>query len=152
VTVGGVHVADDDIDLVEDRPFGHRRSSLVADIVRRCPMTGRHLQVLSLRLDCLSCVNQAILVLERNGPAEGRPLVDTVTASRIANMKELRPPSARRSEIRVLLVFDPWRSVVLLVAGDKSGQWKEWYPPRSRRLSSSTPTTWPNERRRWDRE
>jgi hypothetical protein len=72
-------------------------------------------------------VNQAILVLERNGPAEGRPLVDTVTASRIANMKELRPPSAGRSEIRVLLVFDPWRSVVLLVAGDKSGRWKEWY-------------------------
>jgi hypothetical protein len=72
-------------------------------------------------------VNQAILVLERNGPAEGRPLVDTVTASRIANMKELRPPSARRSEIRVLLVFDPWRSVVLLVAGDKSGRWGDWY-------------------------
>ena len=36
-------------------------------------------------------------------------------------MKELRPPSAGRSEIRILLVFDPWRSVVLLVAGDKSG-------------------------------
>jgi hypothetical protein len=43
--------------------------------------------------------NQAVLVLERNGPAEGRPLVDTITASRIANMKErianmkeLRPP------------------------------------------------------------
>jgi DNA-binding XRE family transcriptional regulator len=35
-------------------------------------------------------VNQAILVLERNGPAEGRPLVDSITASRIANMKELR--------------------------------------------------------------
>ena len=33
-------------------------------------------------------VNQAILVLERNGPAEGRPLADTITASRIANMKE----------------------------------------------------------------
>lgn len=72
-------------------------------------------------------VNQAILVLERNGPGEGRPLVDTVTASRIANMKELRPPSAGRSEIRVLLVFDPWRSVVLLVAGDKAGQWDKWY-------------------------
>lgn len=71
-------------------------------------------------------VNQAIVVLERNGPAEGRPLVDTVTASRIANMKELRPPSAGRSELRVLLVFDPWRSVVLLVAGDKSGQWAQW--------------------------
>jgi hypothetical protein len=46
-------------------------------------------------------VNQAILVLERNGPAEGRPLVDTVTASRVANMKELRPPSAGRSEVRI---------------------------------------------------
>ncbi len=41
-------------------------------------------------------VNQAILILERNGPAEGRPLVDTVTASRIAKMKEPRPPSAER--------------------------------------------------------
>ncbi len=67
-------------------------------------------------------VNQAILVLERNGPAEGRPLVDSITASRIANMKELRPPSAGRSDVRILLVFDPWRSAILLVAGDKSGQ------------------------------
>ena len=41
-------------------------------------------------------------------------------------MKELRPPSAGRSEIRILLVFDPWRSVVLLVADDKSGQWDKW--------------------------
>jgi hypothetical protein len=72
-------------------------------------------------------VNQAILVLERNGPAEGRPLVDTVTSSRIANMKELRPPSSGRSEIRILMVFDPWRSVILLVAGDKSGKWEKWY-------------------------
>ena len=42
-------------------------------------------------------VNQAILVLERNGPGEGRPLVDTIIASKIANMKELRPPSAGRA-------------------------------------------------------
>ena len=82
-------------------------------------------------------VNQAILVLERNGPAEGRPLVDSVTASRIANMKELRPPSSGRTEIRILLVFDPWRSAILLVAGDKSGQWSKWYRtaiPRAERL------------------
>lgn len=72
-------------------------------------------------------VNQAILVLERNGPAEGRPLVDTITASRIVNMKELRPPSSGRSEVRILLVFDPWRSAILLVTGDKSGQWQKWY-------------------------
>jgi hypothetical protein len=72
-------------------------------------------------------VNQAILVLERNGPAEGRPLVDTITASQIPNMKELRPSSAGRSEVRIIFVFDPWRSAILLVAGDKSGQWNSWY-------------------------
>jgi len=82
-------------------------------------------------------VNQAILVLERNGPGEGRPLVDSITASRIANMKELRPPSGGREEIRILLVFDPWRSAILLVAGDKSGQWTRWYRtaiPRAEQL------------------
>jgi hypothetical protein len=82
-------------------------------------------------------VNQAILILERNGPAEGRPLVDSVTASRVANMKELRPPSSGRSEIRILLVFDPWRAAILLVAGDKSGQWDKWYRtaiPRAEQL------------------
>jgi hypothetical protein len=50
-------------------------------------------------------VNQAILVLERNGPAEGRPLVDSIAASRLTNMKELRPPSAGRTEIRILFAF-----------------------------------------------
>jgi len=82
-------------------------------------------------------VNQAILILERNGPAEGRPLVDSITASRVANMKELRPPSSGRSEIRILLVFDPWRAAILLVAGDKSGQWDKWYRtaiPRAEQL------------------
>lgn len=72
-------------------------------------------------------VNQAILVLEQSGPSQGRPLVDTITASHLPNMKELRPPSTRRSEVRILFVFDPWRSVVLLIAGDKSGRWSEWY-------------------------
>jgi hypothetical protein len=42
-------------------------------------------------------------------------------------MKELRPGSAGRSEIRILFMFDPWRSSILLVAGDKAGQWEEWY-------------------------
>ena len=72
-------------------------------------------------------VNQAILVLEASGPSEGRPLVDSITASALSNMKELRPPSGGRAEIRILFVFDPWRSAILLVAGDKTGQWKRWY-------------------------
>ncbi|GLW96172.1 type II toxin-antitoxin system RelE/ParE family toxin [Microtetraspora sp. NBRC 16547] len=77
--------------------------------------------------DSHKLVNQAILILERNGPAEGRPLVDTVTGSKIPNMKELRPGSTRRSEIRILFVFDPWRAAILLVAGDKAGNWERWY-------------------------
>jgi hypothetical protein len=32
-----------------------------------------------------------------------------------------------RSEIRVLFAFDPRRQAVLLVAGDKAGQWAAWY-------------------------
>jgi hypothetical protein len=26
-----------------------------------------------------------------------------------------------------LVVFDPWRSAILLTGGDKTGQWKAWY-------------------------
>ncbi|MFM7147453.1 MAG: type II toxin-antitoxin system RelE/ParE family toxin [Actinomycetales bacterium] len=29
--------------------------------------------------------------------------------------------------MRLLFVFDPWRSAILLVAGDKSGNWSNWY-------------------------
>jgi hypothetical protein len=66
------------------------------------------------------------LVAER-GPLLGRPLVDTVTGSRHNNMKELRPGSAGRTELRVLFAFDPQRVAILLIAGDKQGQWKRWY-------------------------
>lgn len=72
-------------------------------------------------------VNDAIQVLEDNGPMEGRPLVDSIVGSTISNLKELRPPSKGRTEVRVLFCFDPWRSAILLVAGDKAGQWNRWY-------------------------
>ncbi len=29
--------------------------------------------------------------------------------------------------VRILFAFDPWRSSILLVAGDKAGRWNEWY-------------------------
>ena len=57
----------------------------------------------------------------------GRPLVDTVKASRHKNMKELRPGSKGRSELRILFAFDFERNAVLLIAGDKSCNWKKWY-------------------------
>jgi hypothetical protein len=45
----------------------------------------------------------------------------------IHHLKELRPGSAARSEIRVLFAFDPTRSALLLLGGDKAGNWKRWY-------------------------
>jgi hypothetical protein len=72
-------------------------------------------------------VEDAIDRLAADGPGLGRPLVDRVHGSRHHNMKELRPGSSGRSEIRVLFVFDPVRRAVLVVAGDKSRNWKGWY-------------------------
>lgn len=40
-------------------------------------------------------------------------------------MKELRVSKA--GELRVLFAFDPRRCAILLLGGDKSGQWKRWY-------------------------
>jgi hypothetical protein len=65
---------------------------------------------------------QAIDALAEAGPRLGRPLVDTIRGSTIANLKELRPGT-----VRILFIFDPWRSSILLVAGDKAGQWNAWY-------------------------
>ena len=72
-------------------------------------------------------VDDAIYALSRSGPTLGRPLVDTITGSKIRNLKELRPGSSGTSEIRILFVFDPWRSAILLTGGDKSGDWRGWY-------------------------
>ena len=72
-------------------------------------------------------VAQAVAALREEGPALGRPLVDRIQGSRIHHLKELRPGSAGRSEIRVLFAFDPSRSALLLLGGDKAGNWQRWY-------------------------
>lgn len=69
----------------------------------------------------------AIRVLSAEGPNLGRPLVDRIGGSRHANMKELRPGSTGRTEVRVLFAFDRQRTAILLVGGDKSKDWKGWY-------------------------
>ena len=84
----------------------------------------------------------ALEALRDRGPHTGRPLVDTVKGSSFKNMKELRPPSIGRSEIRILFAFDPTRKAVMLLAGDKSAggtreRWNRWYAraiPRADRL------------------
>lgn len=68
-------------------------------------------------------------VLEQLGPALGRPAVDNVHQSRHPNMKELRAERA----LRVLFAFDPRRTAVLLIGGNKSAtdrdspNWNDWY-------------------------
>jgi hypothetical protein len=66
----------------------------------------------------------AIDKLEETGPTLGRPTVDRINASRHHNMKELRSTGGH---IRILFAFDPERKVILLIGGDKTGRWKDWY-------------------------
>ena len=72
-------------------------------------------------------VAAALNVLEQEGSVLGRPLVDKIKGSQFHHLKELRPGSSGASEIRILFAFDPDRRAVLLVAGDKSGDWTRWY-------------------------
>lgn len=72
-------------------------------------------------------VEAAIDVLAKEGPTLGRPLVDRVKGSDHHHMKELRPGSSGATEVRILFAFDPTRQALLLVAGDKAGNWQHWY-------------------------
>ena len=74
-------------------------------------------------------------LLEECGPALGRPHVDTIRGSRYPNMKELIVQHAGRP-YRILFAFDPRRSAILLLGGDKTGhdRWYEEYVPRADRL------------------
>jgi len=69
-------------------------------------------------------VNAAVDLLADRGPALGRPIVGAIVGSSIKNMKELVPPVPH---LRVLFVFDPRRTAILLIGGDKTGRWQQWY-------------------------
>jgi hypothetical protein len=82
---------------------------------------------LALDEDELVAVNAAVDLLAERGPALGRPTVGEIDLSRETgehphNMKELRV-----GDIRVLFIFDPRRTAILLVGGSKSGNWQNWY-------------------------
>lgn len=64
-------------------------------------------------------------LLRERGPALGRPVVDRIEGSRHQNMKELR--ASKGGALRVLFAFDPTRRAVLLIGGDKTGRWNQWY-------------------------
>lgn len=66
----------------------------------------------------------ALDALELQGPALGRPLVDTIHTSRHANMKELRSVGGH---LRALFASDPRRQAIVLLGGDKRDNWRGWY-------------------------
>jgi hypothetical protein len=64
-------------------------------------------------------------------------LVDRLKGPQVHHLKELRPGSRGRSEIRTIFAFDPIRAALLLLGGDKAGNWERWYRdniPRAERL------------------
>jgi hypothetical protein len=74
----------------------------------------------SLPAPAQEAIAHDVEVLRAIGPALGRPWVDSVRGSRHPNMKELRT-RVGRSAYRILFAFDPRRTAILLVGGDKSG-------------------------------
>jgi hypothetical protein len=83
----------------------------------------------------LSCDEQVeidakVRLLEDRGPVLPRPHSDVIAQSRHSNMKELRGrvprPGGEPRELRVLYAFDPERTAILLIGGDKTGN-PAWY-------------------------
>jgi len=74
-------------------------------------------------------------LLEKHGPTLPRPHSDVIVTSRHSNMKELRG-KAGESVLRVLYAFDPRRTAILLIGGDKFGNehWYEEFVPVADRL------------------
>jgi hypothetical protein len=70
-------------------------------------------------------INTKVGLLEEHGPTLPRPYADVITSSRHPNMKELRGKVEHR-HLRVLYAFDPRRTALLLIGGDKTGDPK-WY-------------------------
>jgi hypothetical protein len=72
--------------------------------------------IMRLDLTTKEHVVHAIDVLAEHGPGLGRPMVDSISGSNISNLKELRPGT-----VRILFVFDQWRSSILPGGGRQGG-------------------------------
>jgi hypothetical protein len=75
----------------------------------------------------------AVDAVAEGGPAVGRPLVDVINLEPDyrkfiplfgRHLKEIRPLG---TDIRILSTFGPDRTLVLLYAGSKAGDWNRWY-------------------------
>ena len=78
--------------------------------------------MLTLSREELESFDTAVNLLKERGPTLGRPYVDTVRSSAFANMKELRTAHDKHLALRAFFAFDPKRSAILLIGGDKHGR------------------------------
>jgi hypothetical protein len=74
----------------------------------------------ALDADAQESVAAAVGLLEDRGPRLGFPHSSDVRSSRHGQMRELRVQHEGRP-YRVFYAFDPRRSAILLIGGDKSG-------------------------------
>jgi len=70
-------------------------------------------------------ISAKVELLQEFGPVLPRPHADVISSSRHANMKELRGKVEDR-HLRVLYAFDPRRTALLLLGGDKTDD-PSWY-------------------------
>ncbi len=75
-------------------------------------------------------IKPAIDALAAEGPALRRPSGGAIHGSRHRGMRELR---SNGGNLRVLYKFDKRGRAVLLIGGDKTGNWKGWYKRAIRR-------------------
>jgi hypothetical protein len=75
----------------------------------------------------------AVDYVAENGPATGRPIVGEVSLEPDyrafiplfgRHLKEIRPLG---TDVRILCTFTADRTLVLLFAGSKEGEWNRWY-------------------------
>jgi hypothetical protein len=88
-----------------------------------------------LTVDEQKSVARYVGLLEQAGPDLCRPYADAIHGSRMSNLRELRVQHEGRP-YRVLYAFDPRRTGVLLIGGDKTGdsRWYEEFVPKAESL------------------
>lgn len=80
-------------------------------------------------------VAYSVSLLAELGPSLGFPHSSKVTSSRHSGMRELRTQSGGKP-LRTLYIFDPFRTAILLMGGDKTGndRWYEQFVPVADRI------------------
>lgn len=80
-------------------------------------------------------IDASVRLLEARGPSLAYPHSSGIHGSKHGHMRELRVQHGGRP-YRVIYAFDPRRTAILLIGGDKTGndRWYEEYVPRADQL------------------